>query len=170
MRMILTAVILLAVPAASGQKTPRDDQNGYYAKVARFRQEAKAAFDREMAREKAGDCPNANTTLDMLNCLAKENAATTENYDAYAGAIVSLVGAMEAQGNDSDPRTHAELVNDFNATETAWKKYRDAQCRPTGEQFKGGTLAGPAAGFCELMLVRNHMREIDKIYNIRLNN
>ena len=149
---------------------------GAYAQVARFREQAKTAFDREMAREKVDACGDASNTRAIVECLGKENETTAANYKTYVGALRSMLGIMGADGEDpatgptGKPLTSKELVKEFDATETAWQKYREALCTAAFDQFKGGTAAAPEAASCELMLVRNHLREIDTIYYVRLHN
>jgi uncharacterized protein YecT (DUF1311 family) len=129
-----------------------------------------------VARENTGDCGQADNTRAIIDCLGKENETTTANYRAYVGALRSILGMMGTDGEDQNPGptgkplTSKELVNEFDATEAAWQKYREAQCMAAFNQFKGGTAAAPEAGFCELMLVRNHMRENERIYYVRLHN
>lgn len=123
-----------------------------------FRTTVKAAYDKEMARAKAGDCPDADNTRDIVDCLGKEIETTTANYKAYTGALRSLLGIMDA----------GELVKEFDVTEAAWQKYREAQRTAAYGQFKGGTAAGPNASACDLMLIRNHLREIENVYYMRL--
>ncbi len=160
--------------AASDREVPQKGFEAFYAQVVRFREQAKGAFDREMAREKAGDCRDADSTRAIVDCLEKENETSTANYKTYVGALRSLLGIMGADGENQTPGltgrplTSKELVKEFDATETAWQKYREAQCTAAFDQFKGGTAAAPEAGTCELMLVRDHLREIEKIYYVRL--
>ena len=176
------AVVLIAcqgcalAQAASGKLTSQEKWKAFYAQVDGFRKQAKAAFDHEMARDKAGDCPVADTTRAIIECLTTENQTTTANYKTYAGALRSLLGITGAADADRTPGptgmplTSQELVSGFDETEAAWQKYREAQCKAAYNEFKGGTAAGPEEGYCELMLVRNHLREMERIYYVRLHN
>ena len=127
-----------------------------------------------MARQKTGDCREATTTFAIGECLAKETATTAMNYKAYTGALRSLLGPVypgdedTAPGPSGKPLTSKDIVKEFDATEAAWQKYREALCRAAADQFLGGTIFYLEGGYCELMLVRSHMREIDTIYNMRL--
>jgi uncharacterized protein YecT (DUF1311 family) len=134
---------------------------GVHAQVGRYREQASAAFSREMAREKARDCGYEANNRAVVDCLMKELEASSANYKAYTGALRSMLGIMGAD---------ADLVKDFDAGEAAWQKYREAQCRAAFDQFKGGTIAPIDGLSCELMLIRSHMREIEKIYHVSLHN
>ena len=179
---ILVGCLLASLPAAAfaqaanGKQAAKEKWDAFYAQVEGFRKQATGAYDREMARDKAGDCQQADTTLAINECLGKEIETTAANYKAYAGALRSLLGIMGSDEQDrmsgptGMPLTSKELVNEFDAAEAARQKYRGAQVTAAFDQFKGGTGAGPAAGSCELMLVRSHLREIENVYSIRLHN
>jgi uncharacterized protein YecT (DUF1311 family) len=172
----MAVIVLAACQGGAFAQTSQEKWKAFYAQVERFREQAQGAFDREMVREKAGDCQKADNTRAIGECLEKEIETTTANYKAYTGALRSLLGIMGADPDDKfwgptgKPLTSKELVNEFDAAEAAWLKYREAMCTAAFDQFKGGTIVALEAGFCELMLVRSHMREIEKIYNVRLHN
>ena len=128
-----------------------------------------------MKREKERNCGDEGNTRAIVACLAEEDEMATANYRAYVGAIRSLLGIMGAEEDElpahtGQPLTSEELVRNFDTAESAWQKYREAQGKAAYDQFKGGTASGPEAGFCELMMVRNHMRELERIYYVRLHN
>jgi uncharacterized protein YecT (DUF1311 family) len=160
--------------STSGKQTPQEEWKAYQAQSALFREQVTAAFDREMARQKAGDCREATTTYAIGECLAKETETTTMNYKEYTGALRSLLGLVYpggetlAQGPSGKPLTSKELVKEFDTAEAAWQQYREAICRAAADQFLGGTIFYLEGGYCQLMLVRSHMRELDTIYNMRL--
>jgi uncharacterized protein YecT (DUF1311 family) len=172
---------LVALPGSAEAQTP-DKQAAlerwktFYAQVVRLQKDAAAALNREMDREKADLCRNAATTRDAVECLGRENEAATVNYKAYLDALRSLLAL--SLGNDENrspgptgvPLTSKELVEEFDAVEAAWQKYRQAQCMAAFDLYKSGTAAAPQASSCELTLVRNHMRELEKIYYVRLHN
>jgi hypothetical protein len=138
-----------------------------------FRKQATAAFDREMARDKADDCPDAHTTYDEIACLGKALEITNSNYKAYLGALRSLLGLTTpgreaASGPTGKPLTPEEAVQEFDEVEALWQKYRSAQTSAIFNHWKGGTIAPVMAGSCELQLLRNHMRELDGIYDMML--
>jgi uncharacterized protein YecT (DUF1311 family) len=145
------------------------------AERSEWQAQAKAAFDREMARQNAGDCRGATTTLEINQCLSAETAATKANYDTFLSALRSLVGygrtdTPEPPGATGRPLTRSELLTEFDSVETAWGKYREAQCQAAYDQYKGGSIAPSQAGFCELRLRHSRMQELHAIYEIQLVN
>jgi uncharacterized protein YecT (DUF1311 family) len=124
-----------------------------------LQKKARTAFDREMAREKSGDCPKAMSTSDVSHCLYGEIGITTGNYKEYTGAILALL----TQRGD-------ETVKQFNDVEAFWEKYRDLQCEVAADLYRGGT-ARPSIGMgCHLRLLRSRMRDLDGFYYIPLHN
>ena len=145
------------------------------AEHAQLQARAKAAFDREMAREKAGDCRDARTTLEINQCLDREVATTKANYEAFLGAPRALVARArndepEPAGPSGKPATRTELLAGFDATAVQWERYREQQCQAAYDLYKSGTAAPSQAGFCELALRRSHMRELMVIYEMPLSN
>lgn len=166
------------------QQTYQQELKQFRDELERLRTVAKQAFDAEMARdkasEKAGDCPDANTTTDMEICLGREGKTTDGNYKMYAGAIRSMLGLKEPifPGSDEEqPQTGPagpiltsdQLVAEFDNTEHLWESYRDAQCTAAFHQFEGGTGGPSAEAQCELTLTRRHMRDLDDVYDMMLN-
>lgn len=162
-------VLLLFPASAEGQKT-------FYAQATRFQADAAAAFNREMDREKADSCRRALSTRAVLECLSKENEAASTNYKAYFDALRSLLALTPGDGENQPtgptgvPLTSKELVEELDGAEAAWQKYRQMQCVAAFDLYKGGTAAAPQSSSCELTLVRNHMRDLEKIYYARLHN
>ncbi len=105
-RVLVGALLsMMIIPgAATGQNTTRPkkvltpEQQEFQRKVASYliqrkalQEQAAKAFDAEIAREKAGDCKNASSTLDIETCLGKESEITETNYLAFTGAIRELL-------------------------------------------------------------------------------
>ncbi len=127
-----------------------------YARIDRLRSEAKAAFQREMAREKAGDCYNTNTTYATNTCLSKENETSSANWHAFSAAIRGLL----------DSRSQEE----FDKAQGAWETYRHLQCSAASGLYKGGSIAPGTELSCNLLLLRSHLRELEAVYSDTLNN
>jgi len=187
-------MILIAVFASeqcSGQqdtakpkKVFTPDQLAYQRQTEVFRArrlslqgQAKQIFGAEMARDKAGDCPNADTTYNVNVCMRKELTITEQNLKSYEGVIQGLLAPwpeMPGQpnintngpaGSSFTPKQHSE---EFERVEKSWRGYRDTACTTAFHQFSGGT-GGPSFEMqCELMLARNHMRELDMMYGADL--
>ena len=139
--------------------------------------QAKRVFDSEMARENAGDCPNAKTTADFNICFSDEGTTTEKNLTRFEGIIRALIlpephlpAQPDAQpgqpvkgigGPALTPQQHAA---EFEQLEQGWRKYRDTACTAAFHQFDGGTGGPSFEGQCELKLARDHMHELDLIY------
>ena len=134
---------------------------------------AKEIFEAEMAAEKAGDCPDANTTYDFNVCFGNVLAAADERLKSFEQVIRDLqapsrrmAGAPEppANGLSSPVLTPEQLSTEFNSVEQLWRQYRTAACSAAFHQFGGGTGGPSFEAQCELKLTRDHMRELDMIY------
>jgi len=130
------------------------------AKRDALRAQAKKAFDAEMIRQNAGDCPNANTTYDSNVCLGNEVGITDRNLQTYETAIRDLLGLKYAEfpGQNSMPgsaRTNVtpeQSVAEFDHLEQLWQSYSDGTGGPGFEMQ------------CHLLLVRSHILELNSIY------
>lgn len=182
LKIVLVVSLMLLVRCTVAQtgsqaaKSPGEEtdfkakEKEFWAQRDLFRKQAKAALDREMTREKAGDCPDARTTYDQNICLSKEIDATNANYKAYVGALRSLLGlkgpwkAAES-GPTGKPLSEEETVKQFDEVEVMWQRYNKAQTSAVFDNYRGGTIAPIMAAACDLQLMRNHMRELDGIYD-----
>jgi uncharacterized protein YecT (DUF1311 family) len=135
--------------------------------------QAKQIFDAERARENAGDCRNAQTTIDINICFGKQGAITEQTLKSYEGIIQRLMapaprmpgGARTEMPRPGGPAlTPKELSDEFERVEKAWREYRETACTAAFHQFSGGTGGPSFEGQCELTLTRDHMRELDMIY------
>jgi uncharacterized protein YecT (DUF1311 family) len=163
-------VVFVIVGALWGQ-TPQTD--AFFAERGRLQAQAKAALDREMAGQKAGDCPNAMSTYDINTCLSKELETSTTNYKTYSGALRAILAQKNPYVNDNadlppgptgKPFTQAENVLNFDRAQDAWTKYRDAMCTGAAGLYRSGTAWHSQTLSCELMLLRSHLRELANSY------
>jgi hypothetical protein len=183
MRLVFAAIAICAVigwadGTAFGQSSEPDKLKAYIAQLDRLDAQAKAAFDREMAREKAaekaGECPDAMNTRAIVNCLAGEVATTRKNFQVFASTIRAILAldGLDAKdvvpGPTGTPLTRDEQLQRFDEVAAAWEKYRQAQCAEAYDLLRGGTMAPIAGATCELALLRSHMREMDRIYDNQL--
>jgi len=120
-----------------------------------------------MAREKAGDCPDARTTMAMNQCYGGAIESSEVNYRTY----VADLRAMLAQGPDSSTNgptgrslTRQEFLTRFDQEEAAWQKYREAMLSGADGLYRGGTIVNVMSATCNLMLLRSHMRELVAVY------
>jgi uncharacterized protein YecT (DUF1311 family) len=180
---LIFSAILCLTPYGHGQQNqPADhraltpEQQAYRQWEAHYRQmqaQGTQIFDAEMAREKAGDCPNASSTYDFNVCYGKQLDITEANLKSFETTIHDLLApAPQAQGEPATPSpgpagpnlTDAQLTAEFESVERIWQQYRDTACTAAFHQFGGGT-GGPGFGMqCRLQLARDHMRELRMIY------
>jgi len=140
-----------------------------------LRNEAQQAFEAEMAREKAGDCPDAHSTYAFILCYEKALAATDQHLKTYQETIRDMLSrrgsdltGQPAPPGPNGPLTSAQLVAEFDHLEQVWRPYLEAACTAAFHQFAGGTGAPTASMECSLRLMRSHMRDLDGIYDMLL--
>ena len=150
-------------------------------KRQRLQAQARQIFNAEMAREKAGDCPEAQTTADFNICFGDQGTITEQNLTTFEGIIRELnapepplPGQTAAETNQpvigpaGPSLTPEQFLTEFNHVEEVWRNYRETACTAAYHQFNGGTGGPSFEGQCELTLTRDHMRELDMIYGMDL--
>jgi uncharacterized protein YecT (DUF1311 family) len=162
--MVVWSGVVLA-PCLNGQHKPATaltpEQQAYRQQAnehARLQAEGKQVFDTEMAREKAGDCKDAQTTDDFDTCFDKQLGITEQNLKRFEDVIRKL------QLMDTSGSTPQQFAEEFDRVEQSWREYRDTACKAAYDQFEGGSGAPSFEMECSLKLTRNHMRELDFIY------
>ena len=97
-------------------------------------------------KRKTGPCANPQTQSEMNQCAGKDYQA--------ADAVLNQVY----------PRLVAKLDNDEKAqlkeAQTAWLKYRDANCEFVADQFKGGTMRPMIYANCLADMTRKRTIEL----------
>ncbi len=146
------------------------------AKRESLRAVAQQAFDAEMARQKAGDCPAANNTYEFNVCYGKAVGITDQNLKTFEGAIRDLLGLKypDLTGQPPGPGpagpalTPEQSVAEFDHVEQLWHSYLDAATTAAFHQFGGGT-GGPSFEMeTHLRLVRGHMTQLNNLYGMLL--
>ncbi len=160
-----------AAAAKSPARTRTKEQQDFLAKLDLFKKQGQAAFSDEKAREKRGGCPHAFSTFEMVTCLGHEIEKTTANYKAYVGALHSVEGLKNpAESDEKGPGGQAlsaeEGVTEFDGVEAAWQTYHKAQCTAAYDAYRPGTIAPVVELTCHLQLMRDHMRELENIYQL----
>jgi hypothetical protein len=160
-------------PPKSGAVFPSGHTDDIADKRNRLRSQAKQLLDSEMAREKAGDCPDAVTTYESNACYSKAVTASDQSLKTYEGTIRALL-ALEptlegpTRGPAGPVLTPQEDVDEFDHMEQLWHGFLDAAATTAFHQFGGGT-GGPSFGMeTHLRLVRGHMQELNDIYALLL--
>lgn len=164
----------LAVPnvLTPKQKAFRQQRRDVDTKRESLRTQAKQVFEAEIARQKAGDCPDAKTTYEINICYSKEVGITDQNLKSYELAIRSLLGLKDPDITGQPPMrgpagprlTPEESVSEFDRMEQLWQSYLEAAATAAFHRFGGGT-GGP--GFqmsTHIQLVRGHLTELNNIY------
>jgi uncharacterized protein YecT (DUF1311 family) len=155
------------------QMAYRRQSHAYQAKRLSLQAEAKQVFEAETAREKAGDCREANSIYEFNICYGKELAITEQNLKSYEGIIHGLMtpgpqmpglASTNQPGVAGPTLTPEQLSEEFDSVEKSWRAYREAACTAGFHQFDGGTGGPSFEEECELKLTRDHMRELDMIY------
>ena len=78
--------------AGAQQTAQKEEWQDYSAHLQAFKERARKALENELARAKAGDCPEGQTTPDTSTCLKEEVKKTTANYHTYADSLRSMEG------------------------------------------------------------------------------
>lgn len=163
----LVIALMLMAAVAFGQTADADRRRAFeqtMAERSRLVAQADTAWDREMAREKAGDCPDARTTYDENMCLTREVGITQNNLNAYVAAFRQIFAsgddADRSSGSTGTPQSRDEFSKEFDDVEAKWGSYKTAMCRAAFDESKGGTIAPSQSSRCELQLMRSHMREL----------
>ncbi len=133
---------------------------------------AKQIYDAEMAREKAGDCPAAQSTRDFEVCYSKVFDTASASLKDLESTLHDLMvpppqfpGSTVTSGPGGPILTSDQLSAEFGQVEHLWRQYQDAACGAAFHQFDGGTGGPPFEAECEIKLTRNHLREINLIYD-----
>jgi hypothetical protein len=162
-------------PRGASSRSPSALQTeSYLATRTRLSSAAKTAFILEMAREKAGDCKDASSTLDAVTCFAKEGQITTSNYEAMTRNLRALLALADADapasvvGPTGEALTPAQQAAEFDRLQENWDVYRKTVQSAAYDQFKGGTAAPVSNALADQMVVRSHMQELAAIYDFIL--
>jgi hypothetical protein len=137
------------------RKDSTPEQEAYRQCEAKYRglhAQAKQVFDTEMAREKAGDCPDAKTDYDFNVCYGKQLLITDQNLKSYEGFIRELAvpppqmpgqpaverSLLPAHGIAEPVLSSPEFGREFERIEQSWGQYRERASAAALHQFEGG--------------------------------
>ncbi len=96
--------------------------------------------------KKTDPCASASTQFDLNECWGKEyKAADTTLNQVYR----QLVSKLDDEGK-------AQLKE----VESAWLKYRDANCGFVADQYKGGTIRPMIDAMCLADMTKNRTAEL----------
>ena len=96
--------------------------------------------------KKTEPCVEAQTQADMTICWGNQYKAA----DATLNQVYrQLMGKLDD-----------EEKNQLKAVESAWLKYRDANCEFVGDQYKGGTMRPMIEAICLADVTKNRTTEL----------
>lgn len=154
------------------QKAHQEQWNAWFANRQMLQAQARQVFQAEAAREKTGDCPNAQSNYDFIVCYGEQLKITNANLASYERIIRELqVGPPPMPGEmpaGPPTLTSDQLTAEFDHVEEIWHQYRESACTTAYHQFGGGTGGPSFQAECELKLTRDHIRELDMIYGMIL--
>ncbi len=132
----------------------------------RFKAQGASAVAAEKAREKHDPCSVPQSLSDQIPCTADELDRTKKNYLQLARAVGGLLRLYNSDDDDADRKIN--IGGDFDAAESAWAKYKDAQCEVVADEYPeaensphGQALATLS---CELTVTRQHIYELNAVY------
>jgi uncharacterized protein YecT (DUF1311 family) len=97
-------------------------------------------------QKKSEPCAEAQTQADMTICWGNQYKAA----DATLNQVYrQLMGKLDD-----------EEKNQLKAVESAWLKYRDANCEFVGDQYKGGTMRPMIEAICLADVTKNRTTEL----------
>jgi uncharacterized protein YecT (DUF1311 family) len=155
------------------QRTYQQSYRAWSENHRSLQAKAKQIYDTEMAREKAGDCPAAQSTREFEECYSKvfdTVSASLKDFESTLRALMLPPPQFPGTTATSEPGpagptlTSDQLSAESDQVEHLWHQYADAACTAAFHQFDGGTGGRPFEAECEIKLTRNHLREIDLIY------
>ncbi len=91
-------------------------------------------------------CSDANTQAEMNICAGKEYKTADTTLNRVYQQLVAMLDAEEK----------AQLKE----AQTAWIKYRDANCDFVGDQYKGGSIRPMIYGLCLADVTRSRTAEL----------
>ncbi|HKP38853.1 MAG TPA: lysozyme inhibitor LprI family protein [Pyrinomonadaceae bacterium] len=97
-------------------------------------------------QKKKEPCDDAQTQLEMNMCAGKAYKEADAELNRVYQKLISLL--------DDEQKTQLKTV------ETAWLKYRDANCEFVADQYKGGSMRPMIAGFCLADMTKNRTAEL----------
>lgn len=171
MHRILVALLALAT-CSSLLLSQTDKQHNFDSRLYTLKDKAKTAYNAEMQREKEEQGDDYRQSISSGNLtvyLKKELETTTANYQTYIGALRSaetLDGPEDGERYTRGFKLPSKTSNlkEFDKVESMFQEFRKLQCTAAYNANLEGSIAPVVAQACELELMRNHMRELEHIY------
>lgn len=97
-------------------------------------------------KPKDDPCPNAQSQLEMNQCAGNAYKAADGELNQVYRKLVAML--------DTEDKVQLKVV------QTAWLKYRDANCEFVGDQYKGGSIRPMIHAFCLADVTRDRTTEL----------
>jgi len=115
------------------------------------------------------DCPNANTTVEINNCLGDLAHKADTNLNTLYQKIQKAIRAKIAEDKGGPLEGYEQrALEKLKAAELAWIHYREAQCDAAEQQFEGGTISTSVRLGCMKDLTEQRTDDLQKTYAIYL--
>jgi uncharacterized protein YecT (DUF1311 family) len=158
-------VLFLCLTLTSGCAITLAQANHPNDPLTKFKTQGASAVAAEKAREKHDPCRVPQSLSDQIPCTADELDRTKKNYLQLARAVGGL---LRLHNSDDDADRKINIGGDFDAAESAWAKYKDAQCEVVADEYPHAEDAphGQALATlsCELAVTRQHIYELNVVY------
>ena len=157
-------VLFLCLALTSGCAITLAQANHPNDPLKRFKQQGASAVTAEKAREKQSPC---HTAQDSIACTSDELDRTNKNYLQIARAVGGL---LRLYNSDNDAGREINIGGDFDTAESAWAKYKDAQCNTVvADEFPETDNNASHGQFeamtsCKLAVTRRHIYELNAVY------
>lgn len=169
MKLRLAILFLLAAPICCGAQTTAEDispsrlqaiidlpLSKAIAERAIYKVPLKSAYERQMAKQDKDCETESNQGQQPYNiCMGRAGEQTDKDYATFYNNLQLLCHDQEQ-------------LKTLQSSEQAWRTYRDAMEKATNASWPSGTGAPGFAGEVHLLLVRNRMRELYKIYGLNI--
>jgi len=146
-------LIILIITILFSQNTSSDD------KVPGFLYEVNPEKDCPILYQK-----NEKDNLSIFSCetgWAQCQGEALKRYDRELNLVYQeLIASYEKEDRENSHKT--QLVKQLKEAESAWVKFRDAQCRVVYFSFYGGNSAPRRETVCHLTLTKNRLEELKK--------
>lgn len=172
MQRILLALLVLVSCSPLLVSQTNNQQQDFYSQLYTLKNKARTAYNAEMQREKdeqSGNYQQPSSGGNLTVYLKKELETTTANYQAYVRALRSAEALDQSENGERYSRgfklpSKTSNLKEFDKVESMFQEFRKLQCTAAYDANLEGSIAPVVAQACELELMRNHMHELEHIY------
>ncbi len=105
-----------------------------------------SVFPPSQGKQKPLPCPNAESQAEMTMCWGRQ-------YKAADATLNQVYRQLVAKLNEEEKAQLKEA-------QTAWLKYRDANCEFVADQYKGGSMRPMIAAICLAEMTQHRTTEL----------